>query len=407
MEVSFADISHIKWFRLEDLPIPIITYEETLLSTDREFNMGIIRSSKKRWQNKQRINSQKRKKYESKNKISVNKSFKSLYFIKTYKHTSFNICNKSKIILPSTITLTYQEKQKFDIINLHSPIKRGFSSFFSNIMEKNTFKFYNFFNINKILPILREFVESNRKKEETEWNKIKRLYLKLFKIRSAIKNISHIWIYRKCLKNIMNTEDIATMEIPKKPVYVINFERRCSYVYEASTLRKAINNRLLCCDYMFVTPLYPLNILSNENFTYMQSVSIYNQMREYGACSWAFERFKVYGFNLKVFEAKCSQQLKLSAINNHFYNDKVLLFETVYDYFTLMADLINIEEKYIKAFRNDFINTVRYSQYIKSWIDITRRWYITQVTYDKDEIKNVNEESGILLAHIYNVYQGI
>ena len=220
-----------------------------------------------------------------------------------------------------------------------------------------------------------------------------------------VQTICRRWLYRKCMKNVMNTEDVVTMEVPKNPVYVINFERRCSYVYDASTLRKAINHRLLSCDYMFATPLYPLNILSNEEFTYMQSVSIYNQLKAYGACSWALERFKVYGFNLKMFETKCSQQLKLAAIDNHFYSDNDLLFETVYDYFTVMADFINIEEYYIAEFKNDFLNTTRRSHYVKAWIKLTRRKYVSEVTCDLNEIHAIGEDSGKLLAQVYSVYQ--
>jgi hypothetical protein len=319
---------------------------------------------------------------------------------------TFKINNGPRLFIPSKLDLSQSEKLKFDIVNLHNPRRRGFSSALFDIKTKYTFSFNNdkaaaFLK----LPEISKYMQQSYKKEEYEWNKVKRLFLKLFKIKHRMQIICRRWIYRKCMKNIINTEDVVTMEVPKKPVYVINIERRCSYVYEASTLRKSINNRLLSCDYMFATPLYPLNILSNEEFTYMQSVSIYNQLKDWGACSWALERFKVYGFNLKMFETKCSQQLKLSAIDNHFYSDNDLLFETVYDYFTLMADFINIDEFYIAAFKSDFFNTNRRSSYIKAWISLTRRKYISQVTCDINEIQAVGEESGKLLAKVYSVYQ--
>jgi hypothetical protein len=308
--------------------------------------------------------------------------------------------------VPSTISLTHSEKLKFDTVNLYNPIKRGFSNAFFDIKTKYTFRFHNDKSMAFLkLPDVSNFMQQSYKKEEYEWNKIRRLFLRLFKIKRMMQKICRLWLYRKSMKNIVNTEDVVTMEVPKKPVYVINIQRRCSYVYEASTLRKAINNRLLSCDYMFITPLYPLNILSNEEFTYMQSVSIYNQLKVYGGCSWALERFKVYGFNLKMFETKCSQQLKLAAIDNHFYSDNELLFETVYDYFTLMADFINVDEFYIAEFKYDFLNSTRRSDYVKSWIKLTRRKYVSQVTCDVNEIQAVGEDSGKLLAQVYSVYQ--
>ena len=321
-------------------------------------------------------------------------------------HYIFKASDSPKLFLPATINLLPSEKLKFDIVNMHNPKRRGFSNALYDIKTKYTFSFNNdkastFFKIPEIL----QYMQFSYKKDEYEWNKIKRLFLRLFKIKRMVQTICRRWLYRKCMKNVMNTEDVVTMEVPKNPVYVMNFERRCSYVYDASTLRKAINHRLLSCDYMFATPLYPLNILSNEEFTYMQSVSIYNQLKAYGACSWAFERFKVYGFDLKMFETKCSQQLKLSAIDNHFYSDNDLLFETVYDYFTVMADLINIEEYYIAEFKNDFLNTTRRSHYVKAWIKLTRRKYVSEVTCDLNEIHAIGEDSGKLLAQVYSVYQ--
>lgn len=319
---------------------------------------------------------------------------------------SFKIYEGPRLFVPSTISLTHSEKLKFDTVNLYNPIKRGFSNAFFDIKTKYTFHFHNDKAMAFLkLPDVSNFMQQSYKKDEYEWNKIRRLFLRLFKIKRMMQKICRLWLYRKSMKNIVNTEDVVTMEVPKKPVYVINIQRRCSYVYEASTLRKAINNRLLSCDYMFVTPLYPLNILSNEEFTYMQSVSIYNQLKAYGACSWALERFKVYGFNLKMFETKCSQQLKLSAIDNHFYSDNELLFETVYDYFTLMADFINMDEFYITEFKYDFLNSTRRSDYVKSWIKLTRRKYVSQVTCDVNEIQAVGEDSGKLLAQVYSVYK--
>ena len=321
-------------------------------------------------------------------------------------HYIFKASDSPKLFLPATINLLPSEKIKFDIVNMHNPKRRGFSNAIYDIKTKYTFSFNNdkastFFKIPEIL----QYMQQSYKKDEYEWNKIKRLFLRLFKIKRMMQTICRRWLYRKCMKNVMNTEDVVTMEVPKNPVYVMNFERRCSYVYDASTLRKAINHRLLSCDYMFATPLYPLNILSNEEFTYMQSVSIYNQLKAYGACSWALERFKVYGFDLKMFQTKCSQQLKLAAIDNHFYSDNDLLFETVYDYFTVMADFINIEEYYIAEFKNDFLNTTRRSHYVKAWIKLTRRKYVSEVTCDLNEIHAIGEDSGKLLAQVYSVYQ--
>jgi hypothetical protein len=70
-----------------------------------------------------------------------------------------------------------------------------------------------------------------------------------------------------------------------------------------------------------------------------------------------------------------------------------------------MADFINVDEFYIAEFKYDFLNSTRRSDYVKSWIKLTRRKYVSQVTCDVNEIQAVGEDSGKLLAQVYSVYQ--
>lgn len=399
MEVSFGDISNIKWIQMEDLPI--ISCDKLEESNDGKFSMGIISKA---------TNKVARKKKVRKGPVKRSKTIKYDIFNSTNSLLQFNfnfhIYQAPKLFVPSSIQLTHREQHKFDTVNMYNPVKKSFLSTFNNIVLTNTFHFlYNTTYISFLqIPHMLNFMKNSKSREECEWNKIKRLYIKLFKLRSAIKKLSHMWIYKKSLKNVVNVEDVATMEVPNNPVYVVNIARRCSYVYEATTLRRAINNKLLSSEYMFISPQYPLNILSNEQFTYMQNVSIYNQLKGYGGCSWAYERFKVYGFNLRIFELKCNQQLKLSAINNHFYNEPLHLFETVYDYFTLVADDSNIEEFYIRAFKGDFLKNDKPSRYVQAWINLTRRRYISQVTSDPNGAIAIREESEKLLLQIFSIY---
>jgi hypothetical protein len=115
------------------------------------------------------------------------------------------------------------------------------------------------------------------KKQEAEWKKVRFLYSKIFKLRKALDPLILNWQIKKCIRNCKNTEDPVTMDIPKNPVRVIDFKNRISFLYEAASLKRVIENRLLFSDYMFPEPKTPVNLLTNQSFTYGQLISIINQ----------------------------------------------------------------------------------------------------------------------------------
>jgi hypothetical protein len=197
------------------------------------------------------------------------------------------------------------------------------------------------------------------------------------------------------MKKQINTEDIATMEVPKKPVYVINYSERCSYVYEAETMRRSINTKLLMSDWMFETPQYPVNPLSNEPFTVGQLLSIYNQMKAYGSFSWIFDRFKACTFNLKLYRLRFKQQLKLEAIESHFKIERANSTETIIEFLeenaiTQGASNSKIEKlkAYYTLYENNIDNiklrplVMRY--YIA--IELNDLSSITSISYDINKI---------------------
>jgi hypothetical protein len=196
------------------------------------------------------------------------------------------------------------------------------------------------------------------------------------------------------MKKQINTEDIVTMEVPKKPVYVINYTERCTYVYEAETMRRSINTKLLMSDWMFETPQYPVNPLSNEPFTTGQLLSIYNQMKEYGSFSWIFDRFKACTFNLKLFKLRFKQQLKIEAIESHFKNEHVNSKETIFDFFETNAIIQGISDNNIEKFKTFYtlypnsINNIKLKPLVMRYYIAVELNDLSTLTYTSHEIKN-------------------
>lgn len=316
--------------------------------------------------------------------------------------------------VPSGVHLSWGERIKFELLNTCN--SNNFMNTFMKVMQSRSFIIKqssissNNSSIMKIAepfelcPVGIAYLKSLKTRDNIEWLRVKRLYLVIFSFVRLIKGAIMQRLRKLCLKNLVNTEDIVTLEVPKNPVYVFNFRRRISYVYEASTIKRAINERLLSSDYMFAEPRTPLNILSNEPFTYNQCVSIYYQLKAYGLSSWALELYKKYGFDIHKFELYCSQQLKLSAIHNHFNHESYLSFETVYDFFTVIADSVGIEEMYISNFRNIYLQDyINLPPYLKLWKDLTYRKYLAQVANDNVTADKIIVESMELVKKIYDI----
>lgn len=383
--VSFANTSHIKYPTFSDLPP--VTYDRPIASPGK-FEIGVEGI----------------KPYKRKVKLfDIAKNSKAARRnVWKIKLPPFQIYTGPRWFIPAPTKLSYGEIYKFGLLDTCK--KNTFNKMYNDAKTNNTFIFYTYHPINTVLGNnILATAKSWQARQDNEWRRVRVLYSKLFKFKQMINRLIHQRRYRRCIQNTVNTDDVVTMEIPKKPVYIVSLNYGHSYVYEASTLRKTINARLLHSDYMFVNVCEPLNLLSNEPFTYIQYISLYYQLKAYGMCSLTLELFKSCGFDLERFERRHSQHLKISAIDNHFKNEEDLVFETVYDYFTASADALDIIEGYIAAFKRDF-NFKRPTPYVKLWINITRRKYIAEAQFDSRELVVVERETDKLLNIIHKIY---
>jgi hypothetical protein len=97
--------------------------------------------------------------------------------------------------------------------------------------------------------------------------------------------------------------------------------------------------------------------------------------------------------------------LKISAIDNHFKNEDFGCFETVYDFFTVIADGMALEEPYIREFKQAYLkNYTNLPPYIQSWKDITYRKYMAQIVNDDVTVDKIMVECIDLLKKIYDEY---
>ena len=297
--------------------------------------------------------------------------------------------------IPSAIPVTASVKYKFERLEtvkftevFRELRKESLQNIYTKVYDSCDTKFSN-------IPSIKSYLAKLKNNEANEWKQVSLIYSALFRVVRFMNKLVCLRRLHLCMKKQINTEDIVTMEIPKKPIYVINYPERCTYVYEAETMRRSINTKLLMSDWMFETPQYPVNPLSNEPFTTGQLLSIYNQMKAYGSFSWVFDRFKACTFNLKLFKLRFKQQLKLEAIESHFKNEYVNSKETIFDFFETNAIIQGLSDNSIEKFK------IFYTLYPNSANNITlkplvMRYYIaielndlSTLAYTSHEIKKL------------------
>jgi len=304
--------------------------------------------------------------------------------------------------IPSGLSKKISEtmQAKFDILSISN--ERDFNSLYNEELSKSIFNNYIIFTLTPWKPpaAIRACIQSLKDKETNEWTKVKLIYRKIFKFKKLLRILLQRRLRILCLRNCINTFDAATMDIPKKPVYVINFSQKCSYIYEAVTLLRTIQNKLLVSDYMFPDPKEPVNLFTNEPFTIGQYISIFSQCKAQGEFSWLFDRFRASEFTIKTFSNRFKQQLKLEAVDYYFKNQPYAAESTVIDYFLLNADYSGLPTHIIGRFKNSF-NYSKPNNYSNSWISLTKKYYKAFELKDILALHDINLECDTLIQKAY------
>lgn len=245
-----------------------------------------------------------------------------------------------------------------------------------------------------------ESIQQSQLREINEWKIVKSIYMRLFKFRKFLKGLIHRWRIGKCIKNIKNTEDPVTLDIPKHLVQVLDFPRRLSYAFEASSLMKTIEARIILSEYMFPNPLPPINPFTNEAFTRGQLISIIVQCRKKGKFSWILDRLYNSECDLILFTQRFRQPLKIMAIENHFKGCISKFMEEVVDFFRVEAERDELPESKMALFI-DRIALRPNCEYVREWINLTRDFYIARELHDLHMLANIGIRSSEAIVRAY------
>ena len=267
--------------------------------------------------------------------------------------------------------------------------------------------FPNAYNIRageyKSSPAVNAIFKKIKSREKSEWNEVYMLYKLVFRFATMFNKIRHMTKIYRSMKNRLNVEDPVTLEVPKKPVYVLNLKRHCSYVYEANTIRRAMENRLLTCYWMFNEPKQPTNILSNEDFVMGQYISVLRQLKEYGEFSVTLQLFRNSHFDIDSFERYNKQYLKIKAIERHFKDETSASKITITEFIKVMSIGRGLDKKKIDKCIQTYDFYKNYA-YIQTWINLTKKYYVSKELNDLDALDKVYGEAYNMAMRIDSLY---
>jgi len=312
-----------------------------------------------------------------------------------------NIYSGNRWNFPCGIHASDSIKYKFSLLDTNynfTNIKEIISNRISN-MRFNILAHTNWKAPRPISNIIRSYYG----KQEHEWNKVRKIYFKLFKLKRLFINLLYKIRVNHALKNCKNTDDPVTFDIPKKPVIVIDIVKRISFVYDANSLRRTIENRLLYSDYMFPEPKVPLNILTNEPFTPAQFYSIVNQCKKHGEYSWMLDSLSSLEFDLGKFTVFNQQRLKIESIKSFFNKSTFVIRDIVLEYFYAEAYNTQLPEKHIQLFVNTYVSRPD-TPIVRLWINHTREYYIAKELQNLTMLKDVILNAHYLINRIYKYY---
>lgn len=311
----------------------------------------------------------------------------------------FSLQKKDIWRIPQTIHVSPSVETKFGVLSCVFSY-RVVINYIKDSLARIRFKFPYEKDTFEVPQEIRAQITSYYAKQENEWNKVRGIYFKLFRFRQSIMPLIYNWKVKIARRNIKNMEDPVTLELPRMPVYLIDIKKKMSFVYDARSIRRAIEGRLLFSDYMFAEPLEPVNLLTNEPLTYGQLISIIRQCRAYGEASWILDELQIHGANLKRFAIFNKQRLNLEAINVFFKKSTHIMRETVVDFFIQEADMADLPRYKITGFIRRY-DTEPTNGLVQKWIRNTKEYYIAKELNNSGLLFKNEEDTEKLLNSIH------
>jgi hypothetical protein len=193
-------------------------------------------------------------------------------------------------------------------------------------------------------------------------------YLQEMRLRRVFRSLVQRWRIRRIHRKELISTDPITLAEPKKPIELYDLRARTRYRFDASSLATWIESNLTYAEGGFSVPMRPRNPWTNEEFTYVQLITIYNQLQAHGELRWAFTTYRAFDFHRSKWQLYHSSALTMSAIRNG------LLQLDSYDSRELLEDFIVTKMEDLHEPPSQ--RTLR--AYQRAMIRVPQHWYLQE-----------------------------
>lgn len=216
---------------------------------------------------------------------------------------------------------------------------------------------------------------SQRKKELQAYIRKER------ELKWKFKRLVSIWLYKKYATKLFNTEDPVTLMEPEKPILLFIPNQRGTYIFELSSITKAINTSLVSHEYLFPRSSMPRNPLTNIPFTEAQLVELIRCIRCYGKSSWAIEGFREHNFIIPKFKLKFHNTIQHNALKEYLKSNSDEAYEHFTDFIEWAYDLLDLEVPIAVALLKWTARNYPKDKIIQRWKTLYRDYYSINITY--------------------------
>ena len=201
----------------------------------------------------------------------------------------------------------FTEEDGKDLINIHEP-----NVMLRNILAdmprkiSNRMRYLAKFNHTEIMEGPRHF--------ENVYDAVIAGYIRECRLRRIFRGVLQRWRIRKMNRASTVAIDPITLCPPEKTVTVYDWATRKRYLFDAKSLATLIDSQLLYNEYGFSVPQMPRNPWTNIEFTYIQLVSMYEQLQYHGELRWGFTTLRSHQFHKEAWELYHRPALTMKAI---------------------------------------------------------------------------------------------
>ena len=201
----------------------------------------------------------------------------------------------------------FTEEDGKDLVNIHEP-----NVMLRNILAdmprkiSNRMRYLAKFNHTEIMEGPRHF--------ENVYEAVIAGYIRECRLRRIFRGVLQRWRIRKMNRASTAAIDPITLSPPEKTVTVYDWATRKRYLFDAKSLATLIDSQLLYNEYGFSVPQMPRNPWTNMEFTYIQLVSMYEQLQHHGELRWGFTTLRSHQFHKEAWELYHRPALTMKAI---------------------------------------------------------------------------------------------